>query len=290
MEHLDKELHTRLQTRHREKEQAKTGPPLTEDILERYEQLIQAQCALRQIIEQGLPYSKWPFKRTAPQKKEISPPPPPFDWLEKQDPKTAKKALEMIDKAIAEMHQRYMWDIDKAQKEWLSRKKEAYKRRRPLVNKFRTALTERRRAFSGFIYLVVLPLVVGFLAILFLPGDRYQAGISKTLVPPPTSDHYWLNDLEMQLLDEWYKVSKSGRDSYVDAFVLVNRENLKQIGQKLIGQGNLWNERGDSSEAKSRFLWAGQIGMLLQRAVSDEELVVQLDNLYQPPAEHTTAK
>ncbi|MFQ5864371.1 MAG: hypothetical protein ACE5IW_03985 [bacterium] len=291
MEHLDKDLHNRLQAQHQERDEAKIKQPLTDDILERYEQLIQAQHTLRQIIEQQLPY-QWPFRRPATQKKEASPSPPPFDWLEKQNPKTAEKALEAVDETISEVHKLYMWDYDKVQREWVAKQqeKEIYRFRRPLVKKLRTTFTEKRKGFPGFFYLIVLPLLIGILTIPFLPSDRYRAGISKTFAPPLPSQQYRLNDQEMKLLDEWYDISRSGQNSYVDAFVLVNHEELKQIGMKLIEQGNLWNERGNVTEARTRFIWASHIGTVLQRAVNDAELIIQVGNLHQLPAEQTTVK
>jgi hypothetical protein len=291
MQKLDKELHHHLQAQHQIKDKGESKLPLTDEILERYEELIQAQCTLRQIVEHDLPF-QWPFKRAASQKSDSIASPPPFDWLEKQSPKTAEKALEVIDKTIHEVHKLYLWDFDRVRKEWISKQKdkEAQKLRRPLVNKFRATLTQKRKGFPGVFYLILLPFLVGFLTIPFLSSDQYRAGISKTLVPPPTSQHYWLSDSEMQLFDEWYKVSKSSRNSYVDAFVLVSRDRLKQIGMKLIRQGNLWNKNGDFSKAQNRLIWASQIGIALQRAAHDEELIAIVSNPDLLPGEPTTVK
>ncbi|MFQ5823289.1 MAG: hypothetical protein ACE5JB_04470 [bacterium] len=283
MQHLDKEISYRLQIQHQVKDEAKPEHPLTEDILDRYEDLIHAQCTLRQIIEQGLPF-QWPFRRSAPQQKETSPPPPPFDWLEKQTPKTAEKALEVVDKAISQVHKLYLWNFNKVQIEWFS-EKEALRTKRSFVNKFRAAPTRKRRVFPGFFYLIVLPFLVGFLTIPFLSSDKYRAGISKTLVPPPTSEKYWLNDEEMQLLDEWQNVAKSSQNSYEDAFAVVNHEMLKQIGMKLINQGKLWQKLDSFTEANQRFVWAGQIGTVLKRVFDDEELIIQVVNLRHPSPE-----
>lgn len=321
MQILDDALRSRLLAHHRQLGEKDPDRRLNEDILDRYEEVVNTHFALRQVIQQNLrDHYEWPYgplptdgivvdstkakkgkeskdeedyqSRTSPNERVSSVVrptdtclPTPFERLERAErPETPEDALELVNDAIQQVITRYMPDFIQVHDQWLAERSvvEIGNANRAASNFFQPVQSEKG-GLSGRVMSLVAVVVIACLTIPFLPGDQFQPGVADDLTPPiERSDQYVLSEEERQVLNAWHDIAKTGRSNSLEVFAHNNYVELKESGIKLIGQAKEWLQRGNTKEATKREGWVRRIGVVLKSVFEDEELLTEVTFMHKP--------
>ncbi|MCG8605988.1 hypothetical protein MJD09_13475 [bacterium] len=283
MQLLDPEFRQILLAHHGHFDQAVQRQPLTIEILDGFEGLVNLRSSLRQISRQNLPF-RWPYggldsSRGAPRPALCTH--PPFDRLYTIDmsKKTAKEALGVVDDAIAEVIARYMPAFGDLHAEWLGdRKATELANSNRAASTFSKSVKSDKKRMSGISTFVGATALIGLILISSITYQKNPSSIARDLVPPETAQEWQLSDFEIASLDDLYELARTRQDQELNIFIETRRPVLKDIGLTIFEQGKAWYGKRDTLKAKRSFETVAQIGILLKERSQDTELLTLVND------------
>ncbi|MFQ5708738.1 MAG: hypothetical protein ACE5HO_14880 [bacterium] len=240
------------------RDQAEDGSRgLTHEILDQYESLVGHSFTLRRALfgEFKQPDSKTPSFRA----------------------QAVTNELQQVTNEMDAIRKNHMPDFEQVYAAWFARRKsvELGNANRAFKKPWQRTSSEKG-GLSGFFRGMIVAVLIGFISIPFLAGDKIRDNGPVVFNPPgENAPESSLNAAEQQLLQKWHNAAGLGNTSYLDGLVHGRRKLVKSVGEKLLKQAELWQKSENYNEVDRRLAWVYAMGTVLTRVWGDEALLRQ---------------